>query len=375
GRSASTCEWSRSSGASGSIASFAGLRRAARSQTTTSPSSVTPSRGTSPTTRTPNSTSGTTARPSSGSTRNRRRRWTTRRGASCMGSCRICSSRTRRRSGSTCTRAWSWRRRASRGSGRICPSRRRTCPTSRGPSSAPPRVAACGGTSSDGSWRSPRPFSSSRGSSSWSCACSRAIPLGLYAATRHRRAGDYVAMVFSQIGIAIPSFWAGLLLILLFSVRLGWVQSGGFEGWSGGLWSGIRSLLLPAIALGLFQSAVLVRATRSAVLDVLREEYVRTARAKGVREALVLGKHTLRNALIPIVTVTGIQLGQLMAGSIILESVFALPGLGRLALGAITARDLPVVQGVTLFVASSIVLINFAVDLAYVLLDPRIRYD
>ena len=132
-----------------------------------------------------------------------------------------------------------------------------------------------------------------------------ALPLGLYAATRHRRAGDYVAMVFSQIGIAVPSFWAGLLLILLFSVRLGWVQSGGFEGWSAGLWSGIRSLLLPAIALGLFQSAVLVRATRSAVLDVLREEYVRTARAKGVSEARVLGKHTLRNALIPIVTEIG----------------------------------------------------------------------
>ena len=202
-----------------------------------------------------------------------------------------------------------------------------------------------------------------------------ALPLGLYAATRHRRTGDYVAMVFSQIGIAIPSFWAGLLLILLFSVRLGWVQSGGFEGWSGGLWPGIRSLLLPAIALGLFQAAVLVRATRSAVLDVLREEYVRTARAKGVSEPLVLGKHTFRNALIPIVTVAGIQLGQLMAGSIILESVFALPGLGRLALGAITARDLPVVQGVTLFVAACIVLINFAVDIVYVILDPRIRYD
>ena len=202
-----------------------------------------------------------------------------------------------------------------------------------------------------------------------------ALPLGLYAATRHRRAGDYLAMVFSQVGIAVPSFWAGLLLIFLFSVRLGWVESGGFAGWSGGVWPGIRSLLLPAIALGLFQAAVLVRATRSAVLDVLREEYVRAARAKGVSEALVLGKHTLRNALIPIVTVAGIQLGQLMAGSIVLESVFALPGLGRLALGAITARDLPVVEGVILFVASSIVLINFAVDLAYLLLDPRIRYD
>src|SRR5256712_2533448 len=143
-----------------------------------------------------------------------------------------------------------------------------------------------------------------------------ALPLGLYAATRHRRAGDYVAMVFSQIGIAIPSFWAGLLLILLFSVRLGWVQSGGFEGWSGGLWPGIRSLLLPAIALGLFQAAVLVRATRSAVLDVLREEYVRTARPKRVSETLVLGKHTFRNALVPIVTVAGVQLGQLLARSV-----------------------------------------------------------
>jgi peptide/nickel transport system permease protein len=202
-----------------------------------------------------------------------------------------------------------------------------------------------------------------------------ALPLGLYAATRHRRMGDYAAMVLSQLGIAVRSFWAGLLLILLFSVRLGWVQSGGFEGWSGGVWPGVRSLLLPAVALGLFQAAVLVRATRSSVLDVLREDYVRTARAKGVSEATVLGKHTLRNALIPIVTVAGIQLGQLMAGSIVLESVFALPGLGRLALGAITARDLPVVQGVALFVASCIVLINFAVDLLYGVLDPRIRYE
>jgi peptide/nickel transport system permease protein len=202
-----------------------------------------------------------------------------------------------------------------------------------------------------------------------------ALPLGIFAATRHRRLGDYLTMVVSQIGIAVPSFWAGLLLILLFSVRLGWVQSGGFAGWSEGVWPALRSLLLPAVALGFFQAAVLVRATRSAVLDVLREDYVRTARAKGVREPLVVVKHTFRNAMIPVVTVMGLQLGQLIAGSIILESVFALPGLGRLALGAITARDLPVVQGVTLFVASCIVAINFVVDLTYALLDPRIRYD
>jgi len=202
-----------------------------------------------------------------------------------------------------------------------------------------------------------------------------ALPLGIFAATRHRRLGDYLTMVFSQLGIAVPSFWAGLLLILLFSVRLGWVQSGGFAGWEEGFWPALRSLLLPALALGFFQAAVLIRATRSAVLDVLREDYVRTARAKGVREGLVVVKHTFRNAMIPVVTVAGLQLGQLIAGSIILESVFALPGLGRLALGAITARDLPVVQGVTLFVASCIVAINFLVDLTYVLLDPRIRYD
>jgi peptide/nickel transport system permease protein len=202
-----------------------------------------------------------------------------------------------------------------------------------------------------------------------------AIPLGIYAATHHRRGGDYAAMILSQLGISVPQFWSGLLLILLFSVTLGWVRSGGFDGWSAGVWPALRSLLLPAGALGFFQAAVLVRATRSAVLDVLREDYVRTARAKGLREGGVVVKHALRNALIPIVTVAGVQLGQLVAGAIVLESVFALPGLGRLALGAISARDLPVVQGVTLFVAASIVVINFAVDVAYGFLDPRIRYE
>jgi peptide/nickel transport system permease protein len=201
-----------------------------------------------------------------------------------------------------------------------------------------------------------------------------AIPLGVFAATRHRRWGDYLTMTLSQLGVAVPGFWAGLLLILLFSVRLGWVQSGGFDGWGEGIARGLRSLLLPAIALGLFQFAVLARTTRSAVLEVLREEYVKTARAKGVAERRVLFRHALRNALIPVVTVAGVQLGQLLAGSIILESVFYLPGLGRLTLAAISARDLPVVQGVVLFVASMIVTVNAAVDILYGLLDPRIRY-
>ena len=202
-----------------------------------------------------------------------------------------------------------------------------------------------------------------------------AVPVGVFAATRHRRWGDYLAMTLSQLGVAVPAFWAGLLLVLLFSVKLGWVQSGGFDGWSQGLWPALRSLILPAAALGFFQFAVLARTTRSAVLEVFREEYVKTARAKGVGEGGVLFRHALRNAMIPVITVAGIQLGQLMAGSIVLETVFYLPGLGRLAIGAISARDLPVVQGVVLFVASMIVLINVAVDVLYGFLDPRIRYE
>ena len=202
-----------------------------------------------------------------------------------------------------------------------------------------------------------------------------AVPLGVYAATRQGRPGDYVAMLLSQFGIAIPSFWAGLLLILLFAVRLGWVQAGGFDGWTAGFWPGLRALLLPAFALGVVQAAILTRTTRAAVLEVLRAEHVRTARAKGLGERSVIWKHVVRNALLTIVTVVGLQLGALLAGSIVLENVFYLPGLGRLALGAISARDLPVVQGVVLFVAATVVTLNFVVDVLYTVLDPLIRYE
>jgi peptide/nickel transport system permease protein len=202
-----------------------------------------------------------------------------------------------------------------------------------------------------------------------------AVPLGVYAATRQGRVGDYVAMLVSQLGIAIPSFWAGLLLILLFAVRLGWVQAGGFDGWGAGLWPGIRALLLPAFVLGVVQAAILTRTTRAAVLEVLRADHVRTARAKGLAEGAVTWKHVVRNALLTIVTIVGLQLGQLLTGSIVLENVFYLPGLGRLALGAISARDLPVVQGVVLLVAVTVVALNFAVDVLYTVLDPRIRYE
>jgi len=202
-----------------------------------------------------------------------------------------------------------------------------------------------------------------------------AVPLGVYAATRSGRAGDYLAMGLAQLGLAIPSFWAGLLLILLFAVRLGWVQAGGFDGWAAGLWPGVKALLLPAFALGALQAAILARTTRGAVLEVLQADHVRTARAKGLAERAVTWKHAVRNALLTIVTVVGLQLGQLLAGSIVLENVFYLPGLGRLALAAISARDLPVVQGVVLLVAATVVTLNFVVDVLYTVLDPRIRHE
>jgi peptide/nickel transport system permease protein len=201
------------------------------------------------------------------------------------------------------------------------------------------------------------------------------IPLGVMAAAHHRGPGDVGTMVFSQLGIAVPSFWAGILLILLFAVHLGWFPAGGYTAWTETPAGALRSLLLPAIALSLVQTAILTRTTRSAMLEVLREDYVQTARSKGLSDRLVLYKHALKNALITIVTLLGLQIGHLLAGSIIIENVFYLPGLGRLVLGAIGARDLPVVQGVVLFLATIIVGINFAVDVLYGWLDPRIRYE
>jgi peptide/nickel transport system permease protein len=169
------------------------------------------------------------------------------------------------------------------------------------------------------------------------------IPLGVVAASHHRRLGDVGTMLFSQLGIAIPSFWAGLLLVLLFSVYLGWFPAGGFIQWEESVGGALRSLLLPALALGLVQMAILARATRSTMLEVLRADYVQTARSKGLSDRLVLYKHALKNGFIVIVTLLGLQISHLLAGSIIIENVFYLPGLGRLVLGATSARDLPVV--------------------------------
>jgi len=191
-----------------------------------------------------------------------------------------------------------------------------------------------------------------------------AVPLGVYAATRYRRAADYLAMVVSQLGIAVPSFWSGLLLILFFSVHLGWFRSGGFEGWSSGVWPGLKSLLLPALALGLFQSAV---------LEVLGADYIRTARAKGVSELWVVAKHTLKNAAIPIVTITGLQFGTLLGGAVVTETVFSWPGIGRLAIQSIYNHDYPVVQCTVFLAAVMFIVINFCINLIYGVLDPRIR--
>ena len=204
-------------------------------------------------------------------------------------------------------------------------------------------------------------------------AAAIAITLGLYAASRHNQLGDVGVMVASQIGIAIPNFWFAIILILVFAVKLQWFSAGGFPGWDDGLWEPIKALVLPATALAVVQAAILARITRSAVLDVLREDFVRTARAKGVTQRAVLWRHVLRNALIPVVTVMGMQFSELLAGTIVVENVFYLPGLGRLIFQAISNRDLIVVRNCVMLLAAMVVIVNFVVDVLYAVIDPRIK--
>lgn len=200
-----------------------------------------------------------------------------------------------------------------------------------------------------------------------------ALVLGIFAAARHGRAGDYGVMLFSQLGIAVPQFWFGILLILFFAVYLGWFSSGGFSPWDEGFWAAVKSLLLPAVALATVQAAILARVTRSSVLETFREDYVRTARAKGLSRRATLWRHVLRNAMIPVITIMGLQFANLLAGTIIVENVFFLPGLGRLVFQAIANRDLVVVKDVVLFLAAMVVAVNFLVDLAYAAIDPRLK--
>lgn len=204
-----------------------------------------------------------------------------------------------------------------------------------------------------------------------------ALAAGIYAAARHNKTGDFVTMGLTQIGMAVPNFWLAIVLVMVFSVHLQWFSAGGFPGWSasagGGIWPALKALLLPAIALAMVQAAVLARITRSAMLDVLREDYIRTARAKGLSGRQVVFGHALRNALIPVVTIAGLQFANLLAGTIVVESVFQLPGLGRLIFKAIENRDMVVVRNCVLLLACLVIVVNFFIDLLYAWIDPRIQ--
>ena len=191
------------------------------------------------------------------------------------------------------------------------------------------------------------------------------VPLGLLAALGRNSWLDVAAMVVALLGVAMPSFWLGFLLIFVFSLHLGWLPATG-----GG---DLPHLVMPAVALGMIAAAIIARLTRSSMLEVLGQDYVRTARAKGLGSGSVTVRHALRNALIPVVTVFGLQFGNLLAGAVIVETVFSRPGLGRLIVGGILAKDFPLVQGTVLFVAAAYVLINVVVDVAYAYVDPRIR--
>ncbi|MET0481634.1 MAG: ABC transporter permease [Aestuariivirgaceae bacterium] len=200
-----------------------------------------------------------------------------------------------------------------------------------------------------------------------------ALPVGLFAAARRGSAGDTLSMGAAQVGVAVPNFWFALLLIYVFAVWLRWVPAGGFPGWGAGAWPALKALMLPAVALALPQAAILARVTRSALIEVLGEDYIRTARAKGLPQSRVLWRHALRNALIPVLTIIGLQFAFLIAGTVIIENVFYLPGLGRLIFQAITQRDLIVVESVVMLLVAAVIVVNLLVDLSYALVDPRLR--
>ncbi|MFP6709090.1 MAG: ABC transporter permease [Alphaproteobacteria bacterium] len=200
-----------------------------------------------------------------------------------------------------------------------------------------------------------------------------ALSLGIFAATNHNRIGDYGVMGFSQLGLAIPDFWFGILLIILFAVILRWLPSGGFPGWEEGIYRGVRSLMLPVFTLSLSLTAIMTRVTRSSILEVAQEDFVRTARAKGLSRRAALWGHVLRNALVPVLTIGGVLVSAVVTGTLVIENVFALPGVGKLIFDAISNRDLMVVKNVVLLFAAIVVLVNFVVDILYALIDPRIR--
>ena len=200
-----------------------------------------------------------------------------------------------------------------------------------------------------------------------------AFPVGIIAAARRGSLSDYSIMGLTQLGIAVPNFWFAMLLVLVFAVNLRWFSAGGFPGWDAGLWAGLKALTLPAIALALPQASILARVMRSSLIDTLGQDYIRTARAKGLSRRQATRRHALRNAMIPVLTIIGLQFSFLLAGAIIIENVFFLPGLGRLIFQAITQRDLIVVESVVMLLVFAVIVVTFAVDLAYALVDPRLR--
>jgi peptide/nickel transport system permease protein len=200
-----------------------------------------------------------------------------------------------------------------------------------------------------------------------------AVPIGTLMAARHRKVSGLALSAVSQVGVAVPAFLAGILLIVVFAVKLGWLPANGWTPPAQDPGMFLRQLILPALALGLVQGAVLTRYVRSSVLDVLREDYLRTARAKGLRPFQALWRHGLRNAAVPVVTVLGLQLATLLIGAVVVERVFVIPGLGSLLLDGVSNRDLLLVQDVVMVLVIAVLLVNFLVDLLYVALDPRLR--
>ncbi|HEW92362.1 MAG TPA: ABC transporter permease [Thermotogaceae bacterium] len=193
------------------------------------------------------------------------------------------------------------------------------------------------------------------------------IPLGTLAAVKHYSWIDNLSMIFALLGVSMPNFWLGPLLIILFSLTLGWLPPSGYGGF--------KYIILPAITLGTAMSASLTRLVRSSMLEVLDQEYIKTARAKGLRERLVIYRHALRNALIPVITVFGMQIGSLLSGALITETIFSWPGVGRLFIESIFRRDFPLVQGCVLIIALTYVFVNFIVDITYGFINPKIRYE
>lgn len=202
-----------------------------------------------------------------------------------------------------------------------------------------------------------------------------AVPLGVLAAIRRGSFADYLASLFALLGLSVPGFFLAVLLILLFALALGWLPPAGYVPMRDSLAENFRHMLLPAFSLGVILAGAITRILRSSMLEVLGRDYIRTARAKGLAERVVVYRHALRNALIPVITVIGLQFGSLLGGAVIIEQVFSLPGVGRFALEGINLRDYPVVQGTVLFVAAAAVFVNLIVDLLYSLIDPRIRYE